>query len=136
MTNIITKFVILNVSCLVCYWKRKQRISVLFICHIRSTSEHETKSFDTISHITGSFCGSINTIYRGTFKICIFVLLADSFYYHCASSTIGNESAQVLRNDIASNTERRAGLMGLQDKKGRNGGRQGIQSGRTCSLCY
>lgn len=96
MTNIITTFAILNVSCLVCYRKRKQGISIFLVSHIRSTSEHKTKSFNAICHITGSICGSIDTINRGTLEISIFVLFSDCFYNHCSSSTIGNEFARLV----------------------------------------
>ena len=91
MTNIITRFVILNVSCLVCYRKRKQCISVFLVSHIRNTSEHKTESFNAICHITGSVCGSIDTINCGTLEIRIFVLLTDILNYHCSGSTIGHK---------------------------------------------
>lgn len=108
MTNIITTFVTLNATCLVCYRKRKQDISIFLVSHIRNTSEHKTESFDTICHITGSVCGSVDTINRGTLEICIFVLFADSFDNHCASSTIGNELARFVFFAV-----HRHGLLGL-----------------------
>ena len=96
MTNIITTFAILNVSCLVCYWKRKQRISIFLVSHIRNTTEHQTESFNAICHISGGIRGSVNTINRGTLEISIFVLFSDCLNYHCASSTIGNEFARLV----------------------------------------
>lgn len=96
MTNIITTFAILNAISLVCYRKRKQRISVFLVSHIRNTSEHQTESFNTICHITGSVCSSIDTINRGALEISIFVLFSDCFYNHCSGSTIGNEFARFV----------------------------------------
>lgn len=96
MTNIITTFAILNATCLVCYRKRKQDISIFLVSHIRNTSEHKTESFNAIRHITGSICGPVDTINRGTFEISIFVLFSDCFNNHCSGSTIGNEFARFV----------------------------------------
>lgn len=96
MTNIITTFAILNAISLVCYRKRKQCISVFLVSHIWNTSEHQPESLNTICHITGSVCGSVDTINRGTLEISIFVLFSDCFDNHCASSTIWHEFAGLV----------------------------------------